>query len=61
MIFFYQKQFDKDLRNYIQNCLEKNENKKLVIYSQVNEIQRNVVVKGHYQEYISNFLIECGF
>ncbi|RMZ99026.1 39S ribosomal mitochondrial [Brachionus plicatilis] len=53
--------FDEDLRNYVEKCIEKNEDKKLTIYSQVNEVQRQVMVKGHYQDYISKFLIECGF
>lgn len=54
-------QFDKDLRNYIEQCIEKYEGKKLNVYSQVNEVQRQVVVKGHYQEYVNKFFIECGF
>lgn len=54
-------QFDKDLRNFIEKCIEQYENEKLTIYSQVNEVQRQVIVKGHHQEYISKFLIECGF
>ncbi|CAF0949137.1 unnamed protein product [Brachionus calyciflorus] len=54
-------QFDKDLRKFIEECLEKYENKKQTVYTQVNEVQRQVVVKGHHQEYVNKFFIECGF
>ena len=53
--------FDKDLRAFIQKSVAIAENKKLNIYSQVNEVQRQVLVKGHYQEYINNFFLHCGF
>ena len=61
ILIFFLKQFDADLRKFIQESLEKYEDKKLSIYSQVNEVQRQVLVKGHYHEYISKFFIECGF
>jgi hypothetical protein len=49
------------LRSYIEKRLVKDENKELKIYSQVNELQRQVLVKGHYEEYVSDFFKECGF
>jgi large subunit ribosomal protein L49 len=54
-------QFDKDLRKFIEDCLERDSGKKEKIYSQVNEIQRQVVVKGHYQPLVNKFFLECGF
>ena len=62
LYFLYNlKQFDRDLRAFIEQSISKNENRTLKIYSQVNELQRQVVVKGHYQEYISQFFKQCGF
>jgi hypothetical protein len=49
------------LRAFIEKRLEENEQTKLKIYSQVNEIQRQVLVKGHYQNYVNMFMLECGF
>ena len=54
-------QFDRDLRKFIEDCVERDAEKRETIYSQVNEIQRQVVVKGHYQHYINSFFLECGF
>ena len=54
--------FDTDLRKYIEDYLVTHENKiRRTIYSQVNEVQRHVLVKGHYQEIVNTFLIEKGF
>ncbi len=49
------------MRAFIEKRLEENEQTKLKIYSQVNEIQRQVLVKGHYQNYVNMFMLECGF
>ena len=59
MIFL--KEFDKDLRSFLEKCIRENEDKARKVYTSVNEVQRQVLVKGHYMEYISSFLKECGF
>lgn len=59
LIFF--KQFERDLRKHIEESIKKHENKSENVYAQVNEIQRHVLVKGYYQEYINDFFLKCGF
>jgi hypothetical protein len=46
---------------FVENCIKNYENQDLTVYSQVNEVQRQIVVKGHYQNYIKEFFIQCGF
>lgn len=61
MVFEKKKKFDKDLREFIEECIGQTDAKHTYVYSQVNEIQRHVLVKGPYEEYVNKFFIKCGF
>lgn len=58
---YFSKKFDKDLRKFLEKCYQEEMGRERKMYTSVNEVQRQVLVKGHYMLYISEFLKTCGF
>ena len=62
IFFYFSKNFDKDLREFIEKRLKQRRiAKRYGIVTSVNEVQRHVLVKGFYDDIVAEFLKEKGF